>query len=264
MIITVVGNDHRQKELAKLLNRQHDTFYLGGSEDWEKAKSILKISDIVIFPLPFSRDNKMINNTHFEIDKTIKALQKDTLIFAGGYNIDDKNRKIIDYNVDEEFVLKNAFYTAESAMALSIINTSFSLCDAKILILGNGRIGKALQGMLTLFCENLTVSARKQKDFDYLKKHNSNSVHTEKIQDLSEFDVIFNTIPASVLSKDTIKSIKRDALIIDLASKNSLLNIANANYIDAKALPAKYCMKSSAKALLKVLDKHIKIFLRGK
>lgn len=264
MIITVVGNDHRQKELAKLLNKQHDTFYLGGSEDWEKAKSILKISDIIVFPLPFSRDNKTINNTHFEIDKTIEVLQKDTVIFAGGYKFDDTNRKSIDYNTDEEFTLKNAFYTAESAIALSIINTSSSLYDANILVLGNGRIGKALGILSKPFCKTLTISARKKEDFDYLEKHNFNSIHTEKIQDLSEFDVIFNTIPASVLSKDTIKSIKKDALIIDLASKNSLLNTAKANFIDAKALPAKYCMKSSAKALIKVLDKHIKNFMKGK
>ena len=262
MIITVVGNDHRQKELAKLLNKQHDTFYLGGSEEWKKAKSILKISDVIIFPLPFSRDNKTINNTSFEIDKTINAISENSSVFVGAYQL---NRNFIDYNEDEEFTLKNAFYTAESALALSIINTPFSLADANILVLGNGRIGKALGQLINPFCKNLTVSARKQKDFDYLNLRKIKYINTEKIEDLSAYDVIFNTIPNNCLSSKTIMSIEKGALIIDLASKNSLLNTANANYIDAKALPAKYCMQSSAKALFDVLNKHLKTTLaKGK
>ena len=79
----------------------------------------------------------------------------------------------------------------------------------------------------------------------------------EKIEDLSNYNVIFNTIPHSVLSQNSISSIDKGALIIDLASKNSLLCESSANYIDASALPSKYCMQSSANALLHFLNKHL-------
>ena len=257
MIITVIGNDHRQKELAKLLNRQHDTIYLGGNEEFKKVKSILKISDVVIFPLPFTRDNKTINTTCFDIAKTIDTISKETIVFLPDYKLNEK-RKVIDYNQDENFVLQNAFYTAETAVALSILNTPFSLTEAKILVLGCGRIGKTLTKLLNPFCKNVTVSARKEQDFLFLKQQKTNYIHTNEIEDLSTFNVIFNTIPQTVLSPKTILSISKDALIVDLASKNSLLIGANANYIDAKALPANYCMQSSANSLFKFIDRHLR------
>ena len=259
LIITVIGNDNRQISLAKKMNQKHDTIFLGGNEDMKIVKSILKISDLVVFPLPFTRDNKTINNTNFDILETLNAIQQNTKIFAGMIDKTFKNSNTFDYNNDEEFTLKNALYTAEGAVSMCIENTPFSLSDAKILILGNGRIGKFLSKLLKSFDADITVSARREKDFDYIKRSGLKSIHTEKINDLSTYNVIFNTIPKQVIFDNVRNTINKDCLIIDLASKNSLLVLKNALYIDAKALPAKYCMQSSANALydciLKILHK---------
>lgn len=257
MIITVIGNDNRQISLAKKLNKKHDTIFLCGNEEMKIVKSILKISDLVVFPLPFTRDNKTINNTNFDILETLSAIQSGTKIFAGMINKSAKNLDIIDYNDDEEFTLKNAFYTAEGAVAICIENTPFSLSDAKILILGNGRIGKFLSKLLTPFGADITVSARREKDFEYIKNQNLKSVHTEKLQDLSDYNVIFNTIPVGAITESVLTTINKQSLIIDLASKNSLLKKADAFYIDAKALPAKYCNESSANALYHCIFKNL-------
>ena len=239
------------------MNKKHDTIFLCGNEDMKIVKSILKISDLVVFPLPFTRDNSTINNTHFCIAETLNAIQDNTKIFAGMIDESFKNHNVFDYNDDEEFTLKNAFYTAESSVALSIQNTPYSLSDAKILIMGNGRIGKFLSKLLIPFGTDITVSARKEKDFEYIEDNGLTAIHTEKINDISLYNVIFNTIPFRVISDDALNTIKKDCLIIDLASKNSFLNSANALYIDAKALPAKHCMQSSANALYDCIFKNL-------
>lgn len=257
MIITVIGNDNRQISLAKRMNKKHDTIFLCGNEDIKIVKSILKISDLIIFPLPFTRDNKTINNTQLDISETLSVIPEHTKVFAGMIDKNFKNLNIFDYNEDKEFTLKNSFYTAESAVALAIQNTPFSLSDANILILGNGRIGKFLSKLLVEFDADITVSARREKDFEYIKNNGLKHIHTEEICDLSSFNVIFNTIPKQVIFDNSINTLKKDSLIIDLASKNSLLSRANSLYIDAKALPTKYCMQSSANALYDCILKNL-------
>lgn len=249
MIITVIGSDNRQRELAKLFNKHYDTIYLSGNEELKVMLSIVKISDAIILPLPMTRDNQKINTTDFSISAMFDAVNENAVVFAGMCKDISCKAKIIDYNNDEEFTLKNAFYTAESAVSLSIANTPFSLKDAQILILGNGRIGKCLGKLLSPFCDNLTVSARREKDFEYIRNQGLKSINSNEISDLSGFDIVFNTIPHNVITKGTLDTIKNNALIIDLASKNSGLSDSRSSYIDAKALPAKYCPSSSAKAL---------------
>lgn len=256
LIITVIGNDSRQRELARLLNRHYDTIYLSGSEEIKIVKSIIKISDAVILPLPVSRDNTNINTTDFLISEILENIPDSTTVFAGMCDKINTKHAMIDYNEFEDFTLKNAFYTAESAIALSIINMPFSLSDAKVLILGNGRIGKYLGDILSTMCKDITVSARKEKDFDYIKAKGFTAVNTNKIPDLSQFNLIFNTIPENVISKDVLSTCGKNTLIIDLASKKSGL-YKDEGYIDAKALPAKYCKKSTAKALYDSVSKYL-------
>ncbi|MEE1002282.1 MAG: dipicolinate synthase subunit DpsA [Acutalibacteraceae bacterium] len=257
MIITVIGGDNRQRELARLLNKNYDTIYLSGNEEIKTAKSIVKISDVIILPLPVTRDNQTINTTSFLISDIFGSTDNNTVIFAGMCDKIDCKSTLVDYNKDEEFTEKNALYTAESAVALAIFNTPFSLSDANVLILGNGRIGKALGNLLTPFCKNITVSARKQKDFDYIISKGFSNINSNEITDLSYYDVIINTIPFKVISENALSTVCANSIIIDLASKNSGLFIDSPNYIDAKSLPSKYCRKSSAKALYDSVIKHL-------
>lgn len=257
MTIAVIGDDKRQQALAQLLKKQYDTLYLCGRENSKQTEFLIKLADVIILPLPFTRDNIKISSTDFYIKDFLSFLRPETIIFGGMTDTINLRKNVIDYNLDEEFTLKNAFYTAEGAVALSIENTDYSLENAEILILGNGRIGKFLSKMLGAFCKNITVSARKKKDFDYIALKGFNSVNTPTISDLSKYDIIFNTIPEKALSDKAISTISENTLTIDLASKNSGLSAAK-NYIDAKSLPSKFCACSSAEALFNSVDKYLK------
>lgn len=255
-MITVLGGDKRQKELAKLLNANFNTLYLDGSNDFSEIKNYISLSKAVVFPYPFSRDKITISTTKYDILKIKEALRQDCVVFGGGI-LNFFENKTIDYAKDENFLLKNALYTAEGATLIAKQNTNYSLSDLNILIVGNGRIGKYLSKILSAYCEKITVSARKQSDFDYLKTRSLKYFHTNKQENLSEFDLIFNTVNQKALNDIAIKSIKNDVLIIDLASKNSGL-FKEQNYIDAKALPTKFCALSSAKAIYNIICNTLK------
>lgn len=248
MIVTIIGSDNRQRELARLFNKTHDTIYLSGSEKLSKVKGILKISDYVVFPYPFTRDDKLISTTKYSISDIAGSLDTCKCIFLGEKKNFQFNTKVIDYSEDECFTEKNAFYTAESAVALTIINTQNSLKDLSVLILGNGRIGKSLAKILKPLCDDITVSARKEKDFAYITKNGFKKINTNEIQSFNNYNIIYNTIPSKVITDDVIENADEGITILDLAAKNSGLK-KHKNHIDLKALPTKYASKSSAAAL---------------
>ena len=57
-------------------------------------------------------------------------------------------------------------------------------------------------------------------------------------ESLGRFDAIFNTVPAMVLDKGKLLALRRDALIIDLASGGGGTDFAAAEELGLKALHA--------------------------
>ncbi len=251
MIVCVLGNDARQAGVARLFRKQKHTVY--DEKDCVKEKNLISAADIIVLPLPYSRDGKNIASSFFTVQQIATLANKNCIVFAGMCK--DVFYNEYDYNTDEEFLKNNAFYTAEGAISIAIEKTNYSLSEANVLIVGNGRIGKCLARLLKNFGSKITVSARKEKDFLYIENHSCSAIHTNCATDLSQYDIIFNTVPENALCFGAKQSIRGDALVIDLASKNSEL-YREQNYIDAKSLPAKYCALSSAKAVYNSVKKY--------
>lgn len=251
MIVCVLGSDSRQKEVANIFKSENYNVYQ--ESDCVKNDFLISKADVLVLPLPFSRDKKHISNSAFSLEQLKDLMKKDCLVFAGMCKGTFENE--YDYNTDEEFLRANAFYTAEGAVSLAIKHTDFSLSESKVLIIGNGRIGKSLAKLLKNFGAKITVSARKEKDFLYIKNHSNFSIHTNLARDLSEYDIVFNTVPKDALMPKAKQTIRSDALIIDLASAKSGL-YREQNYIDAKGLPSVFCAKTSAKALYNSVKKY--------
>ncbi len=251
MIVCVLGNDSRQKEVANIFKSENYKVYQ--ESDCVKNNSLISSADALVLPLPFSRDGEHISSSFFSLDQLLTLIKKDCLVFAGMCKGNFENE--YDYNTDEEFLYQNAFYTAEGAVSIAISRTDFSLSEASVLIIGNGRIGKCLAKLIKNFGAKITISARKEKDFLYIKNHSNFAIHTNFATDLSEYDIIFNTVPKDALLHKAKQSIRPDALIIDLASKGSGL-YRDKNYVDAKGLPSVFCAKSSAKAVYNSVKKH--------
>lgn len=126
-----------------------------------------------------------------------------------------------------------------------------TLAFSKSLVIGNGRIGKILSKKLSLLGSNVTVTARKKQDFADII---SNNLQFEKLDnvDWTKFDVIFNTVPACVLTEEKLEKIPNDTLIIDLASMPGGVDFIFAKkqgkeVVWALSLPGKVAPKTASK-----------------
>ena len=64
------------------------------------------------------------------------------------------------------------------------------------------------------------MEARKYADLAMIEGHGYEPLPLDNLKDhIHEFDIIFNTIPSLILDDEILAKVKKDALIIDLASK---------------------------------------------
>ena len=114
----------------------------------------------------------------------------------------------------------NAVPTAEGAVQLVMEKTRQTLRGRKALIIGYGRVGKILAHQLFGMGAKVTVAARKSEDFAWIRAFGYDGLDTTRLQGvISDFDLVFNTVPALVLTYSRLAELKKDCLVIDLASK---------------------------------------------
>ena len=273
---SVIGGDTRNCELAKMLANEGNKVYVYGLEksnlkeqDVENIEICDHLEDaiykgnIVIGPIPFTRDGELLNsplaNNKIEIDDFASWLNNKAL-FAGSipdkfYNITENTKVIItDLMKIEELAVLNIIATAEGAISKIIENTDFNLQSSNVLIIGFGRIGKILSNKLRLLGANVTCSARKQTDLAWIEAYGYKPVNTYNLENLENYNIIINTIPYIILKKEQLQKVTKDCLLLELASKPGGFDLQaveqlGLNYVPALGLPGKIAAKTSAKFL---------------
>lgn len=253
---TVLGGDLRSIKLANLIAAEGNKvdiygfknagFELG-MEESPNLESAIKESDIVIGPLPCSNDNETINTPfHHEkinINDVFKMMNKNQLFIAG--RISEKilhaasvyNVYSVDLLEREEMAVLNAIPTAEGAIQIAMEEMPITLHNSNAMILGFGRIGKILAKMLLGLGCNVYVEARKYSDLAWIKGYGYKAVHIAELEkNISNMDVIFNTIPQVVIDTNMLKNIKKEGLIIDLASKPGGVDFEKAKEMGVKTI----------------------------
>lgn len=266
MKIILYGGDSRQITLKDLLEEKGYEVEIFTKSDQIKMR--LNPSDIAILPLPTTTDGKILNNKLSSDILTLESVKKQTennLVLSGNYSL---NEQTILYGNLEEFAIPNAVLTAEGAIALAIINTPDSIFKSNCLVVGNGRIGKALSWRLKNLGAKVLVSARKEADFANIESLGMEYIETAEIEKtIEKFDIIFNTVNAPVIDKKVIDKMNRKQLIIELASMPGGIDKKTAkdrkiNIIYGKSLPAVYSPNSAAeilgKTVVKLIEKHKK------
>ena len=248
--ICVYGDDLRMNYLKEYL----------ANEKFEIVD--IKQSNIIIGPIPFSKDGITLNisNDVISISALVKELEsKGKILIAGSIQkeiqniLDEKNIVYYDVMKNNSLAIKNAIPTAEGAIAKAILSTNFVLKDANILVMGYGRVGKVLSHALKSMCDNIFVEARKDEDLSMIYSCGYTGVNLNNLDlFLPKMDIIFNTIPKLMLDEERLKKLKKDVLIIDLASKPGGVDYKTATKMKLKAylelaIPTKVAPKSAAK-----------------
>lgn len=236
----ILGGDLRIIKLAKMLAQDGNMVYTYGLEKAEelnefnniifcgKLTDAVKNSGIVIGPIPFSSNGKDINTPFSDKQISIREVMNvinAKILIAGSitpevYELaNDEYVEIVDVMKREELAILNTIATAEGTIELIIANTNKILHGSKILILGFGRIGKILARKLTGLSAKITCAARKDEDLAWIRAYGYIETNINKIgENLSNYDVIINTVPQLILTEDKLKYVKEDCLLVDLAS----------------------------------------------
>lgn len=200
-------------------------------------------TDVVVLPLPVSTDDKTVRNQQSLLPFE-ELFQYHTPLFLGGkagpnllHCANSMNCRFEDYFLREELNVLNAIPTAEGAIAIAMEELSRTLHGSRCLVLGFGRIGKVLAHQLRGLGAKVTCGARKPADLAWIEAYGYDSLHIQKLSGkLCQYDVIFNTAPALILSKDNLKQTKPEVVLIDLASKPGGIDFTGAKELNRTAI----------------------------
>lgn len=273
-VIAVIGGDERNEELAKILkNIGFKVKTFGFSNDEKKGlNNCIEEAEYIIVGTPLSRDNETLNAPNskekISIEKLFNSMKEDQVLFGG--NISEKvlsmanryNVKTYDLLKDEDIAVLNAIPSAEGAIEIAIKAMKGTLHSSNCLILGYGRIGKVLANILKGFNANIFITARKDEDLAWIKAIGCEGIkYSELVNEISDIDVIFNTVPSLLLDENELVKLKKECVIIDLASKPGGVNFDKAKELGietywALGLPGKVAPKSAAEYMAdKIIEK---------
>ncbi len=238
-------------------------------------------SSAVILPLPASSDGVRVNSAltsantdgfqnDLRLTELMEMLPIGTLVLAGKATevlksmARNANVRLIDYYDSEEIQIKNAVPTAEGAIALAMDALPITLYGADTVIFGYGRIGQRLAAILRALGAHVRIAARSRRDLSWA------GVLGYDATELNEFlkapgrpDVIFNTVPAPIMSEDFLKDIPKDTLIIELASApggidKKALTTSVQRIIRAPSLPGRVAPVTAGKILFETIVRILK------
>jgi dipicolinate synthase subunit A len=165
----------------------------------------------------------------------------------------------IDLLSDEEYLVDVAYMTAEGAIAAAAAASDFAICGVSCLIVGWGRIGKALAELMLCLNAHVTVLTRRQGAHRQIEQLGAHAANTDDAaREIVGKQIIFSTPPSMVLDHDVVRHAEPQALIIDLASPPYGVDIDAARACGVKAwrepgLPGRYCPENAARAIYDAL-----------
>jgi len=247
----VMGGDERQTRLAALLaadGHRVAAFALGLPDDRRSAGEAAEDAGVLVLPLPASDGAGALNAPRcgdaVRVEDVFRGARGKTAL-AGRAGADVKEAaekagvRLIDYFDREELAVRNAAITAEGAVQLLMESLPVTLLGAKVLVVGFGRIGKALSLRLRAMGAAVTVSARRGSDFAWIEVFGCGRADTRTLgPGLGDFDAVVNTVPAPVLSEDRLRLLRPGCLVVDLASRPGGTDFAAAKRLGLRAFPA--------------------------
>ena len=233
--IWVAGGDPRQAALAALLaddGHSVHTYALeqGQGMACEESMAGADRADCVVLPLPAAgADGKLnapLSEESHDLTEILDALRPGQLVCAGmaGEKLQTMaaERRLVlrDYFAREELAVLNAVATAEGAIQIATEELPITLHDARVLVIGFGRLGRALAPRLRALGARVCVSARRYEQQAAAEGMGLGSEGMERLSDwLCSYDLVFNTVPAQLLGLEELAVMKEGALVIDLASR---------------------------------------------
>ena len=228
----------------------------------------------IICPIPLNKDSDFLNQSGISqkipLKKLLSLLMPGQHFFAGCIPDDfrqealQKNVSVFDFMKDSELSYFNTIATAEGVICEAIKASPVNLHKSRCAVLGYGKCGRILTDDLKrMFCYVTAVSACEEELAQAaLSADEALELHSF-FSRIGEYDFIFNTIPAVILTKEALVHVNPRTQILDIASAPGGVDFAAAKELNISAvycpgLPGRYAPLSSARAILKCILKYEK------
>ena len=176
----VLGGDMRQGKLAQLLAEDGHRVHTYALEDGavpapgltaEPGLSGVEQADCVVLPLPVSSGGELLNaplsRLSPPITEVLAPLSPGQMLCGGRVDpvtaalAAERGLTIRDYFAREELAVANAVPTAEGAVQIAMEQLPITIHGARVLVVGFGRVGRALAQRLAALGAKVTVAARR-------------------------------------------------------------------------------------------------------
>lgn len=263
----VLGGDERMRYLASSIAADGHRVCVCGLEKLAPCagteavdlKTLTEKSTVILLPLPASRDGLTLNAPYgeqtFPLDDDFARLFRGKTVFGGMLGRLTASSEVWravepeDYYRREELQVGNAIPTAEGAVGLAIREYPGTINGARCLITGFGRIGKNLALILRGMGAEVLCAARKKEDLMLARSFGAKPLTYREIT--RPFDVIFNTVPARVITAPVLRQQGADTIIVELASApggvdREWARELGVRVLDAPSLPGRVAPKTAA------------------
>jgi dipicolinate synthase subunit A len=282
--VAFLGGDARQLEVIKRCVEQDAAVILFGFDNLETRfpGTLLKkwvpanIADIDVLVLPivscdddgfvesiFTSQPLQINSSYLE------QMPKHAVIYTGmarDYLKDicrPLSLSLVELLNRDDVAIYNSIPTAEGALMLAIQNTSITIHGSHIAVVGFGRTGATLARMLDALGAHVRVGVRESKDMARVYEMGMLPFHTDQLElYVDDIDILFNTVPSSIITAGVIAQMMPETVIIDLASKPGGTDFRYAEKRGIKAilapsLPGVVAPKTAGNILANILTRLI-------
>ena len=273
LTLAVIGGDERQVYLASLaLADGHavrtfalDRANIEGAVVCTDAAACVEGADAALLPVPVMQGENMLRaplaRTETDVMQVLDAIPAGVPAFGGAVPFRLHARavqcgvRLIDYLTREELAIRNAVPTCEGALQLAMEQTDHTIQGARTLVVGAGRIGFQLAVRLHALGAQVTVAARSLRDRARIEAAGLAAVDTAQlVQTVRGMEIIFNTVPAPLLTSEVLRALTPSCIVIDLASlpggiAPDAAPPTGCRVLHALSLPGKVAPRSAAAAI---------------
>jgi len=281
--IAVLGGDDRELILTNELVKMGATVVVAGFPKDKvgpgafvvyTVEEACKDAEVVILPLPGTSTDGVIRAVYAEgslklTEKAVAGIAQNALVLIGsarpflkewaltyGFNLIE----VIDM---DEIAVLNSIPTAEGAIQIAMEETRITIHGSRSCVVGFGRVGITLARILKAMGSDVTVVARNQGQLARAYEMGCKRADFSGLREImNDADIVFNTVPAMVIDRETLKYANSNVLIIDLASQPGGTDFEAANDYGLKAilapgLPGKVAPVYAGKILADVIPRLI-------
>ncbi|WP_096199411.1 dipicolinic acid synthetase subunit A [Bacillus sp. FJAT-45350] len=280
--IVIIGGDARQLEIIRKLSTLDAKITMLGFEQLDDGfvgatkKQIddvdFKTVDAILLPVSGTNQSGVVETVFSNQPVTIttdmlKKTPDHCIVYTGISNdflnesTDEVGRKLVKLLERDDIAIYNSIPTVEGTVMMAIQHTDITVHNANVAVLGLGRVGMSVARTFDALGANVKVGAQQSKDLARIFEMGLTPFQiAELVEQVSDVDIVINTIPAPVITANVIAELPSNALIIDLASKPGGTDFRYAEKRGIKALlapglPGIVAPKTAGQILANVLSK---------